>query len=257
MTNVLPLRSQSIGNGDNGDLLDRLLVDLSPEQRSRVLDLVMRLNIERDDPLFLIAVATNQLTVLVHDAPDDWSGLFAAFLERLDQWSIQNLTTLEKLAVEAVTVQELETRCATLSHHIGELQAVLKQLIATLESSPVETPDWETSLQKVQRELTLTMTAMHGTHISAGTAVMGAASSVSAHRAAAINAPASRNSLLIPALLVLLSVSVCVGFWRQQSVQQNQFTQLNQRLGWLLHKQNRRDCLDSILPANDPLCTAR
>ena len=45
-------------NNNNGssDLLDRALRDLSAEQRARVLDLVIRLEIDRDDPLWLIAI---------------------------------------------------------------------------------------------------------------------------------------------------------------------------------------------------------
>lgn len=254
MASVIPLNIQPDSDSGDTDLLDRLLADLSPEQRSRVLELVMRLNIERDDPLFLIAVATNQLTVLVHDAPNNWSALFSAFLERLDAWTTRNLTTLEKLAAESAAVEQLSNRCALLARNTDELQTVLKGLITALESSPVEAPGWEASLKTVQRELTMVITSIQVSEAMVPPIASAVARSPIAHGAASRAANSSR-SLFKYVVLALMGLNISIGFW-QLVVQRQHFNQLNQRLEWLLQKHNRRDCKDGILPADSPLCSA-
>ena len=75
-------------NGKSTDLLDRALRDLTAEQRARTLDLVLRLGIERDDPLFLITLAIGQLKVLVEDAPQEWNNTFHSFTSYLDAWTL-------------------------------------------------------------------------------------------------------------------------------------------------------------------------
>ena len=82
MGNVISLSSGDVPAPDS-KLLDRVLQGLDASQRARVLDLVVRLGIEPDDPLFLISLATSQLQVLVEDAPKDWAELFGTFLTEL------------------------------------------------------------------------------------------------------------------------------------------------------------------------------
>ena len=96
-------------NNNNGssDLLDRALRDLSAEQRARVLDLVIRLEIDRDDPLWLIAIAIGQLQVLVTDAPEDWRETFVNFQSELITWTNTHLETLEAIAKQALVAKSL------------------------------------------------------------------------------------------------------------------------------------------------------
>ncbi len=248
MTNVSRLPSRPHQQGSDTDLLDRVLISLSIEQRARVLELVSQLDIERDDPLFLMAVATNQLMVLVQDAPEDLAALFAAFLERLDAWGDQNLATLDSLAAEANAVRQLNECCATLAGHTDQLQTAIRTLINTLESSPIDAPGWEASLQQVQRELTLTITAMQTAPRGSDTP---AASAVLKQR---VERSSPKRVFLVPVLIALCGSGIGLGLWRQHQAQRHQFQQINQRLEWLLKKQNRRDCADGVLSTDDPLC---
>ncbi|MDY6936925.1 MAG: DUF6753 family protein [Cyanobacteriota bacterium] len=104
------------------DLLDRVLRDLSPEQKARVLELVVRLELDTDDPLWLVAIALGQLQVLVEDAPEDWQTLFGGFQGELTTWTNTHLKTLEVVADKARVT-------ASLSEYTSELSSILKTLV--------------------------------------------------------------------------------------------------------------------------------
>lgn len=107
----------------SSELLDTVLRDLTPDQRARVLELVVRLDLDQDDPLWLVAIAIGQLQVLVEDAPNDWQGLFSAFQGDLNIWTQTHLQTLEMLANRA-------DKTADLAEYTQQLGATLQTLIA-------------------------------------------------------------------------------------------------------------------------------
>lgn len=216
-------------------LLDRLLTDLTPEQRARVLDLVVLLDLDPQDPLFLILVAIGQLKVLIDETPTSWGYLFSAFEADLAEWKTQNLHTLENLSLEAEAVQALSQHALTLSEHVNELQSVLKQLIEALESSEQATQSWQSSFGDLKRDLLLSLSTL--------TPTPSAPPSV-------ISPPASRWSRSVSLLTLLILTITGLGL---VPVYHRQLKQ-GQQLEWLIDKENRRDCRDGILPASDPLC---
>lgn len=104
------------------DLLDRVLRDLNAEQKARVLELVVRLDLDTDDPLWLVAIAIGQLQVLVEDAPEDWQTLFGGFQGELTTWTNTHLKTLEVVADKAKVT-------ANLSEYTSELSSILRTLV--------------------------------------------------------------------------------------------------------------------------------
>lgn len=105
------------------DLLDRACRDLNPEQRARLLDLAMRLDLEPDDPIWLITIALGQLHLLFEDFPAH----LTAFESRLNQWTETNLQTLALLSRKT----EMTT---TLTTHTHELVTTLQVLTDLSES---------------------------------------------------------------------------------------------------------------------------
>ncbi len=216
-------------------LLDRVLQDLAPEQRARVLDLVMQMELDPQDPLFLIVVAIGQLKILIDDTPNAWSFLFNSFLQELGEWKTHNLKTLENLSLEAEAVQALSQHALTLSEHVNELQSVLKQLIEALESSETATQSWESSFADLKRDLRLSLSTLSPAKSAPPTV---------------ISPPTSRWSRSVSLLTLLILTVTGLGL---VPVYHRQLQQ-NQQLEWLIDKGNRRDCRDGILPASDPLC---
>jgi hypothetical protein len=130
------------------DLLDRVLRDLNAEQRARVLELVVRLDLDKDDPLWLVAIAIGQLQVLVEDAPEDWQTLFHGFQGDLNTWTQTHLHTLEVVADKARVT-------ASLSEYTQELGSILKTLVAAcnalmqrLQASEMNSLDCATQLKR-------------------------------------------------------------------------------------------------------------
>lgn len=216
-------------------LLDRLLTDLTPEQRARVLDLVRQLELDPQDPLFLVVVAIGQLQVLIDETPNTWSFLFDSFAQELAEWKIHNLHILESLSLEASAVQDLSQHALTLSEHVYRLQSVLKQLIEALESSETATQSWQSSFASLKHDLLLSLNALIPDKSAPPTV---------------ISPPTSRwsrsVSLLTLLILTITGIGVVPIYHRQ--------LQQSQQLEWLLEKENRRDCRERILPASDPLC---
>jgi hypothetical protein len=81
------------------------------------LNLVYRLKIDANDPLFLIMVAMGYLQTLIEDSPQEWEETFQQFKEELDEWTSIHLETLETLAKRAESeknLSDVSSRLATL-----------------------------------------------------------------------------------------------------------------------------------------------
>lgn len=129
------------------DLLDRVLRDLDTEQRARVLELVVRLDIDQDDPLWLVAIAIGQLQILVEDAPTEWQELFSNFQGELNQWVKTHLETLEVVADKAELTASLSQYSKELSDVLQKLATACNGLVRRLAASEAQSQDY-VSLQK-------------------------------------------------------------------------------------------------------------
>ncbi|MBP5977545.1 hypothetical protein HW132_33755, partial [Brasilonema sp. CT11] len=134
------------GNGKNSDLLDRAMRDLTPEQRARTLDLVLRLGIDRDDPLFLVTLAIGQLQTLVQDAPEEWRKSFESFSQFLESWTQTNLQMFAAVTKQA---EATETVGQVSKELITSLTALTRVLTAQSQTPQTSAPDW----QNLERKL--------------------------------------------------------------------------------------------------------
>lgn len=105
------------GHSKAQDLLERMLEGKPDAAKARVLNLVYRLRLDANDPLFLVMIAMNYLQVLIEDSPQEWENTFASFKEELDKWTELHLATLESLARRA----ESERTLADVSIRLGKL----------------------------------------------------------------------------------------------------------------------------------------
>ncbi|BAY86043.1 hypothetical protein NIES267_55490 [Calothrix parasitica NIES-267] len=78
------------------ELLAEALKGKSEDFKQRVVDFAFRSGLSKDDPLFLIMVATGQLEVMLEDAPQTLQLLF----ETWNQDLAKNLETVEQVAVQ-------------------------------------------------------------------------------------------------------------------------------------------------------------
>ncbi|NEP18950.1 MAG: hypothetical protein F6J97_18960 [Leptolyngbya sp. SIO4C1] len=115
--------------------LDRVLIHLDDAQKSRVLQLVVRLGIDQDDPLWLVSLALGQLTVIAEDAPAHWQDLFNDFHSELTAWTQTNLQTLELVAEKGETMQRLSQTSTQLATSLQHLVTACNALTLRLSKS--------------------------------------------------------------------------------------------------------------------------
>lgn len=246
MGNVISLSSGDVPAPDS-KLLDRVLQGLDASQRARVLDLVVRLGIEPDDPLFLISLATSQLQVLVEDAPKDWAELFGTFLTELEKWKENDLQLLHQMTLEAQAIQGLTETSKTLQHNIKDLQTILLQLIDSLEISNQNNQHWRTNFESLKRDLVTTISS-------------------TLHISKPWNGQIKPQSKTKPTILTwndshtLISILVggCIltsfiGLLNIRNFQRT-YTKQQQQLQELIQQQTQYNCHQGILAADNPLC---
>jgi len=231
-------------------LLDKVLHGLNDTQRSRVLDLVVTLGLDQNDPLFLIAIATGQLQLLLEDAPLDFANLFATLLEELDLWKDQNVQTLQQMTLEAQAVQGLTQSCKTLQNNVSSLQGILLTLIKELEISNQNNQQWKSSFDSLKRDLILSLS----THNLRNTPQ---SSSVPLTPIKPLSRQASKSPMTTwggsTLLLGLITGSFLVSSFQFMQIRHAQSIQQRQ-LNHLIDEQTRRNCIESLLPANGQDC---
>lgn len=219
------------GGGDEpSPLLDRVLHDLDTGQRARVLDMVRKLDLDQDDPLWLIAIAIGQLQVLVEDAPNDWGNTFATFLENIDQWKNHNLKTLEQLALEAEAVNQLTHNCNALQKSVSDLQRVLKHLIENLKHSIDETQTSKNSIDSLRSSLGSGLQAIREESAAGNRNIGDRMSALEARQTENANGTWSGSKALAFLLFIGLLLNG-LGLWQVYTAQQ----QTNERLEALMN----------------------
>ncbi|MBP5976446.1 hypothetical protein HW132_27895 [Brasilonema sp. CT11] len=90
------------------ELLSLALQDFTPQQRSRALELALRLGIKPEDEFWLLFVSVGGIQTLIFDlqtlvsqAPEQWQELFFSFQGELSEWSDSNLQVLDSLILKA------------------------------------------------------------------------------------------------------------------------------------------------------------
>lgn len=230
------------------ELLERVLVGLDDSQRARVLELVVRLGIEPDDPLWLIAIATSQLQVLVEDAPESWSHLFATFLEEIDQWKHHNLKTLEQMTLEAQAVQGLTTSCEQLQSNVSSLQQTLLLLINDLKQSNQNNQSLTEQFRSLKRDLLMALTTQQSCHPSSKLKTVEKETVLpNYHKLRRSN---TRWSVSQRVLLYFASGSFLLFGLQAMQLRRGTEHQVNR----LMQEQLIRDCRLSVLPPASEIC---
>ncbi|AFY72003.1 hypothetical protein Pse7367_3779 (plasmid) [Thalassoporum mexicanum PCC 7367] len=78
--------------------LDKALAGQPTEVKARVLEIILKYDIDPENEFFMIFVAIGQLITLTETVPDDWQILFRSFTQDLEGWTIQTLQTMEQKA---------------------------------------------------------------------------------------------------------------------------------------------------------------
>ena len=130
------------------DALDRLLEGKSPEVQARTWRVITELKEDVAQDFFVVFVALNEFSVLTESAPKEWRELFKELRGDLDQWSHQNLSTLEGL--------KRQTRNLTaFSELVTNLSAATNNLATTttdLSKASISLVKQSQSLQKTLSE---------------------------------------------------------------------------------------------------------
>jgi hypothetical protein len=229
------------GNGKGSDLLDRALRDLTAEQRARTLDLVLRLGIDRDDPLFLVTLAIGQLQTLVQDAPEDWRKSFESFSQYLESWTATNLQMFEAAERQADATQTVSQVSKEL---VTSLTALTRILTEQARTPPTSGPDWQNLSRKLDDW-------QNGIHYRLTSIEESLKNPKSARSMSNISTDWNGIGRLSVNLLLLGLLVVSGGGWviLWQGQQQNA-----ERLQWLLKKATRQECLSKIVPKTAPQC---
>ncbi|MGI2906156.1 DUF6753 family protein [Tolypothrix sp. VBCCA 56010] len=231
-------------NGKNADLLDRALRDLTPEQRARTLDMVLRLGIDRDDPLFLITLAIGQLKTLIEDAPQEWKSTLTLFTNFLEEWSRNNLKMFESAARQAEATESVSAVSKELISVLTVLTRLLTEQSQTPQSYRHDFESLRNRLEDLQNALTHRLNAI--------TEILGTQKSARSMSSTltGLNNGSGIGSLsvkwLLVGLLVVTGGAWCV-LWQEQ--QRNA-----QTLQWLLIKANRQECLAGVVSKISPQC---
>ncbi|ESA37124.1 hypothetical protein N836_00145 [Leptolyngbya sp. Heron Island J] len=140
---------------------DRVVMDLKADQKARVLELVLRLDIQVDDPLWLIAIALGQLQVIVEDAPQDWQSLFDVHKQELEAWTATNLKTLELVAEKGAVMQQLAETSKRLSDALQLLVTACNTLTQRLNTSEATSQALSTTVNSLSNQLQIGLDSLN------------------------------------------------------------------------------------------------
>lgn len=223
------------------ELLDQALAGQSAEVKARVLNILLRYNIDVENEFFLIFTAIGHLLAIVEESPENWRSLFDDFERELDGWATQNLRTLE-----AINRQ---------SEHTERMGQSFRELVRSTTNLSSETATSLIRLNKLDVTLNglaskLSQTESHSSSLL--------------NRFKKTDQRIERLEKLVTltsacSLGLLLALLVGGGLSYQRIANQNEFTQVLQgrtqeKTGWLLEKANRQECANGIKPASDPQC---
>lgn len=218
-------------NGAGRDLLDRALRDLTAEQRARALDLVLRLGIDRDDPLFLVTLAIGQLQTILEDYPQELRDTFESLSADLTTWKDTNLGVLEAIGRQADAGEQIASVSKELVNSLSVLTRLLSAQLQQPQSYPRELENFRNKLDDMQTGLDYRLTSITES-LESQKSVRNMSNTSTGQHANAI------GRWSVNWLLVLLLVGSSSSWWvLWQGQQQN-----TQTLQWLLQKSTRLEC---------------
>lgn len=215
-------------------LLDRVLHNLSPEQRERVRDLVITLELDQEDPFWLIVIAIGQLQVLVTDAPEEWQELFINFQAELRTWTETHLETLETIAKQALVARSLGETSNNLNTSTEKLLFLLNKHSKESTSSERELKILNQTLDKLRKDID---SRSEKSAIDLGRELFRIQENIS------VEIKNLRLLVVCGSVMFALLSFLFLGFFIRLSALQGVNAE---KIEWLLKKGNRNDCLQGI-----------
>ena len=138
--------------------LDQALEGEPPEVKARVLNILLRYQIDPENEFFVIFVALGQLMSLTEDAPQAWQGLFKSFAGELELWSQNFLKTIHEINHQARTVEQLTVTLNNSNALFRDLLTILLQLSDTYKRSQQDMSSLPGRFDNLNSSLTSRMT---------------------------------------------------------------------------------------------------
>jgi septal ring factor EnvC (AmiA/AmiB activator) len=234
----------SLSSRSRSELIDQALEGQPAEVKARVLAIIVRYNIDVRNEFFLIFVAIGHLLAIVESAPENWRALFDEFERKLDLWSEQNLRTLAAVQQQGKETERMSLSFLKLTDSLklsstktSELQATLKELSRTLNKLTNSLAEIKEESRSSRRLLDSLSSRFNKTERE-------------------LSSLADQMSWIWAINLALfLSVLGFAAMFGWSALRQRAIiNQQNERLGWLLDKANRQECVTGVKPAADPQC---
>lgn len=234
----------SLENKNRAELIERALDGQPAEVKARVQAIIIRYNIDVRNEFFLIFVAIGHLLAIVEIAPENWRSLFDEFERKLDEWSEQNLRTLAAIQQQGKETERMSQSFLKLTDSLKHSNSKTSELQTTLISLSKTFNRLNSKLDGIQGESKTVLSKTEALSKKFETT-----ESKLSNLENRVDWTWNINLGLIAVMLVCLG-AFAGSVWQQRAISSEQ----NERLGWLLDKANREECIDGIKPADDPQC---
>ncbi|MEM7757931.1 MAG: hypothetical protein AAF298_07385 [Cyanobacteria bacterium P01_A01_bin.40] len=199
------------------------------------------MDIEPEDPLWLICLSLNQIFVLLEDHPE----LLSQFTTQLESWSNNHIAVLEALSRKAQTMEELSQVSKELTTSLTKLVSVSQEL---MQRSLTSDPNLETSLSKLKtsnKTIIKDLKKVRETQEEQNQCL----------NARLAPPPKTKNWSGNLSLLLSTVTLTLVGFstWQLYSAQDILFDTA-ERSQWIWHRTLTRDCQEGLKAADSQEC---
>lgn len=116
-------------------ILDNLLAGESPEQKARVLRLVLEMGINPEEEFFALSLALQHLQTLMLDSPQEWRALFSEFQAEQEAWTSSHLNVLKALGQKSQSFAQLTQSSEQLEETLEDVAGVCNELTVRLHSA--------------------------------------------------------------------------------------------------------------------------
>lgn len=260
------------------ELIDALLKDEDATVKSRVLEFILKVDIKpHDKEFFCLFIALGWVHSMLIDAPENIKQIFTEIELHLVEWEQTNLKILKQLASKTENLALLADSSVKLSNSLAELIELCSGLSISLRNSESKQINWEQNWILLKEQLNQTKQSLEVIAHYQNQQILPALEKLTTHQldrgnfSGNIQSPNylqnkktkkrtswKGNLLIVISIfnLLIAGITLSVAISTQTAIDRNitlleETKQINE---WLLAKQNRRDCRDRILSANNPLC---
>ena len=220
---------------DPEQVYQEVMATFDTETRARVQGFIISYGLDTHDPMFLFGLANAHLMALVLQAPENWRALFDDFKLELDEWTTQNLRTLEAINQQNQTVERL-----TLGFH---------ELAKLTTSSNKETLALSKSLSRLASSLKTHNNDLITISGQTKTSNDRLDSRLKKTETAVRSSRSQKTWIWVTSFFALCAVLGGVS-----GISYRQIQQQNEQIEWLLEKAERQECVLNVVPRDTPRC---